>query len=232
MRSAALLLLLTGCSTLVPMQTASVVERQTWRVGGQLSAATLCNVSDITECNQFPDGVPLPEVRANVRRGVFAATDVGASVQLQSTLLSPEHPFQGGLTLDIKRELLRLPGAQDRAHVISAGLLAGGAVAGRISLAPWITVQAGVPVFYGYQAQAYEIVAGVSIARTVVFQDVGGSQNLATLHDVNLGATLGYYRRAPSHWSVGLSYLTQTRSFQAGALQLQFGLFWDFVDAK
>lgn len=231
MKRAFALLLLTGCSTIVPMQTASVVERDSWRVGGQLSSAGLCNIDDVTKCNAFPDGIQLPELRLDARRGVWSSTDVGASVQVQPSAFSPEHPLQLGVTVDGKRELLRLSDG-DNAYVLSAGLLAAGAVAGRFTLRPWITAQLGVPVFFGYQTRTFEIVAGASMTRAVIFQDVGGTQQLQTLHDLNFGFSLGYFRRAPSHWALQLAYLTERRAFSAGALQLQFGLFWDFPGRK
>lgn len=220
------LLALTGCATIVPMQTASVVDEGAWRIGGQASAAAFCNLADVTKCHDYPDGIQTPEVRANVRRGVGLRADLGASLQLQPVLFSPERPLQVGLTLDLKREWLRVE-RSGLTHVLSAGLLGAIAISGRANLAPWFQAEVGVPVFYGLQTHSWEVVFGISAADRTVFSP-GPTPRTDKLR---IGASLGLFRRAPGHWAAQLTYLTDARALSAGSLALQFALFWDVVPA-
>jgi hypothetical protein len=217
------LLLLVGCGTAVPMQTASVVERGTYRVGGQLSGG-YCDISNSFACNAYPDGIPLPALRANVRAGVAPRTDVGGSLQLQTMVYAPERPLQVGVTLDGKREL-----ARGGRHVLSGGVLAGGAVAGRLGLAPWLQTEIGVPVFYGLQLAHHEIVASTWATYRALFPSVGGAQQLGTFHNVRYGVGLGFYRRAPAGWGFLVAYDTDSDPFLGGAVQAQIGWLWDLA---
>jgi hypothetical protein len=149
-------LCLGGCGTVVPMQTASVVEPGGLRVGGQASAG-YCDFGPPTfPCNIYSDGIPLPALRVDARRGVGRGSDLGGSLQLQGMIYAPERPVQLDVTLDGKRELLRR-GIQ----LMSMGVLVGGGLAGRLGLAPWLQAQVGVPLFYGVQTARHEYVASI-----------------------------------------------------------------------
>jgi hypothetical protein len=213
---------LAGCGTVVPMQTASVVDPGALRVGGSASAG-YCDFGPPTfPCNIFPDGIPLPALRVDGRRGVGHRSDVGASLQLQGMLLAPERPVQLGVTVDGKREL-----ARRGAHLLSGGLLLGGGVAGRLGLAPWLQTEVGVPLFYGLQTTRHEYVASVWAAYRALFPSVGGAQHLATVNSVRYGVALGAFRRAPAGWGFQVGYDTDSDPFAGGALQARFGWFWD-----
>lgn len=223
----ALALLATGCSTVVPLQTASAVDRGRFRVGGQLSAAGFCGelpggVLGLTRCTDYPDGVPLPELRVDTRYGLGHGFDVGASLQAQGQLFAPERPFQLGLTADLKGELLRIP-TSGPTHLVSLGLLGGAALAGRVGLPSWAHVEWGVPLFYGLQFKHWELVLGVSAS-----QRFTQSPNVSpSTHTVRTGFTLGLFKRDPAGFAVQLGYLTDPARFSSGALQLQLGLFFD-----
>jgi hypothetical protein len=221
------LLTSSACSTMVPMQTASAVDRGRFRVGGQLSASGFCGdlpggVLGLTRCTDYPDGVPLPELRGNARYGLGRGFDVGASLQVLGQLFAPERPFQLGLTLDVKGELLRLP-TRGPTHVLSVGLLGAGAASGRLGLGLWSQLEWAVPLFYGLQFAHWELVASVSAGQRHL-----QSPNVSPSRDeVRTGFTLGLFHRDPAGFAVQLGYLTDPARFSSGTIQLQVGVFWD-----
>lgn len=226
MRSLLLLILFAGCSTITPMQTASVVDPGTVRVGGQLSAAGACDLPagllGYIGCADHPDGVPLPELRVNGRTGFARGFDVGVSLQGQGTLFAPERPFQLGLTADVKGELLRVR-TSGPTHLVSVGLLGGTALAGRFSQPLWAQVEWGVPVFYGLQFEHLELVASATLS-----QRFTKSPNLApSTNRAHVNFSLGLYKRDPAGLGVQVSYLTDATRFSTGMLQLQVGVFFD-----
>jgi hypothetical protein len=214
-----------ACSTVTPMQTASVVDLGTFRVGGQLSAAGFCGdlgggVLGLTRCADYPDGIPLPELRLDGRYGFFGRFDVGASLQVQGQLFAPSRPFQAGLTVDVKTQLISAT-TGPVTHVVSLGALASGAVAGRLSLPPWYLVEWGFPLFYGLQLERWELVAGVQWSQRY---GLGPSGTIPRMH---VGFTLGAFRRNPAGFAIQLAYLTDPDHFTSGAPQLQVGWFFD-----
>ncbi len=220
-----------GCATVVPMQTASVVEKGRLRLGGQLSAAGFCGqisggILGLTRCTEYPDGVPLPEVRANGRYGLGAGFDVGLSVQAQGQLIAPERAFQLGLTADVKGELLRLR-TRGPTHVVSTGLLGGSALSGRFGLPLWGQLEWSVPLFYGLQFQRWELVLGANLSQRVTVAKLGTVSALSPVDTARVGFSLGLFRRAPAAWAVQLSYVADPLRFTTGAPQVQFGWFFD-----
>ncbi len=219
-----------GCATVTPMQTASSVADGTWRLGAQLSAAGYCGsfVEGPLVCSEYPDGAPLPELRINTRLGLPHGTDVGLSLQVAGQVLAPSRPVQVGLTLEGKHELASGTLGNAR-QVLSLGMLLGGAVAGRPTLRPYLQAEWGVELLYGIQTARFEWVAGVAISERTVFIEVGGHPALAKVQTDRLGFTLGVFRRAPAGWALQLAYLADPRRFSEGALQLQYGVFWDLA---
>jgi hypothetical protein len=231
MKALVLTLLATSCATVVPMQTASVVGRGALRVGGALSASAYCGrLSDgvllgLARCTEYPDGIPLPELRVNGRVGLGDGVDVGASVQGLLQLLAPERAGQVGATIDVKGELLRVEGHGVN-HIVSMGLLGGGAVAGRFGLPAWAQLEWGVPVFYGLQLDRWEFVLGASVSQRQLVSGFAFARPL-TFDSTRVGFTLGVFRRGPSAWAAQLGYLTDPARFTTGSTQVQFGWFWD-----
>lgn len=227
MRASWLLLVLAGCTTVVPMQTASAVDRGRVRVGGQLSTSLFCGSIaggglGVTKCTDYPDGVPLPELRANARYGLGHGFDVGASLQAEGTLFAPERPFQFGLTADLKGELLRIP-TRGPTHLVSVGLLGGTAISGRLGLPLWPQLEWGVPLFYGLQFEHWEVVVSATASQRFV-----KSPNLTPdTHSVRTGFTLGLFHRQPAGFAIQLGYATDPAQFSHGTFQLQVGLFFD-----
>jgi hypothetical protein len=227
LRCAAATLVLAGCSTITPMQTASVVDPGHFRVGGQLSFAAFCGdipqgVVGLTRCVEFPDGIPLPELRANGRYGITKRLDVGVSVQGQGQVVAPNRVFQLGVTADIKGELFRVP-TSGPTHLMSAGFLTGAAAAGRLSIPLSSQFEWGLPIFYGLQFKSIELVANV----TPAFRHGVNGVTRVPSNDVRLGFSLGVFRRNPAGLGIQLSYLTDPLRFSSGAIQLQLGFVFD-----
>lgn len=227
MRAAWLLLFLAGCTTVVPMQTASAVDRGRVRVGGQISTSVFCGSVaagglGVTQCTDYPDGIPIPELRANGRVGLGHGFDLGASLQGTGAVFAPERPFQFGLTVDLKGELLHVRTAGPT-HILSVGLLGGAAIAGRFGLPLWPQLEWGVPLFYGLQFQHWEVVLSPSVSQRFI-----KSPNLTpSTSTVRTGFTLGLFHRDPAGFAVQVGYATDPARFSNGTFQLQFGLFFD-----
>lgn len=217
-----------GCSTVTPMQTASVVAPQTFRLGGQLTAAGFCgNAGEgglgVLRCADFPDGVPTPELRASGRAGIAKGFDLGLSVFGFGQLLAPERVATFGMTLDGKAEVLRIKASDDVSHVFSAGLLFGAATSFRTGLQGWGQLDWGVPLFYGLQLRHWEFVLGSTIST----RNLDAAPPSPDVMVPRLSFSLGLYQRAPAGIALQLAYFTDPRAFTLGALQLQVGLFWD-----
>jgi hypothetical protein len=226
-----LLPLAVGCATVVPMQTASVVAPGRARLAGSLTAAGYCGdlsggvLLGLTRCTEYPDGVPLPELRASARFGLGAGFDVGLSAQAQGQVLAPERLLQLGLTADVKGEVLRISTAGPT-HVFSTGLLGGTALSGRLGLPLWAQLEWGVPLFYGLQLERWEVVLGASLSQRLLLPRFATGE-LPAVSSVRAGLTVGLFRRNPASWALQLSYLTDPARFSTGTLQLQLGWFFD-----
>lgn len=212
---------LSGCATVAPMQTASTVEDGHWRVGAQLGAAGYCGsfTEGPLECTEYPDGVPLPELRVDARRGLPHGADVGMSLQVLGQVLAPSRPIQGGLTLEAKHELVE-GSVAGRRQVLSLGLLLGGAISGRPGLRAYGQVEGGVELLYGLQTKRFEVVLGAAYSERTLFDTPEGRTQ-------RVGFTLGLFRRNPAGWALQVGYLGNTRRFSDGSIQLQYGVFWD-----
>lgn len=230
MRSAAWVLLwLTGCTTVLPMQTASVVDRGRLRVGGQLSTSVFCGDLPsgglgVTECTEYPDGIPIPELRASGRYGLGQGFDVGASLHGNGAVFAPERAFQLGVSADLKGELLRIP-TRGPTHVISMGALLGTAISGRFGLPLWPQVEWALPLFYGLQFQHWELVLSASAGHRFT-----QSPNISPSTDtVRVGFTAGLFHRQPAGFALQLGYATDPARFSYGTIQLQVGVFFDLL---
>ncbi len=211
------------------MQTASVVDPGHLRVGGQLSGAPYCGslnggLVGYLDCNAFPDGFPVPELRVDGRYGVARRFDVGLSMQGYAQVQAPERAFQLGLTADLKGELLRVPTAGPT-HVLSLGFLGAAAIAGRLAQPLWSQFELGVPAFYGLQFSHLELVLSATVSQR--FSRSPSVSPSPTTAWVNF--SVGLYRRDPAGFGLQLSYLTEAASFSMGALQLQGGWFFDLL---
>ncbi len=111
---------ITGCATVVPMQTASTLGAGQAEIGGQAGYATWCGTFP-PSCARTPKDLQMPELRLNGRLGLGPG-DVGVS--LHGVLMSDRGWEAGGFT-DLK---VRLASAQLREGlraIVSAGAGAG-----------------------------------------------------------------------------------------------------------
>ena len=220
---------LAGCASVTPLQTASVVARGHTVIGGQVSGSLFCGsfaagTLGVLQCNQYPDGVPLPEVRANVRRGVGWSSDVGGSIQVLGQIGAPEKVLQVGTSLDVKRELFRVTASSGLTHVLSLGAVGATAIIGRLALAPLGQFEWAVPLRYGLLTQHTEWVATVLVSQRYEF---GGSRDVRPFSSWRLGGSVGVFRKDPIGWGVQLGYLTEPTKFAYGSIQLQLGWMWE-----
>lgn len=221
---------LAGCATVVPMQTASVVDPGHLRAGGQVTVAGWCGawadgLIGAYNCTEFPDGVPMPELRLNGRYGLGHGLDIGASAQVAIQVMAPERALQVGLEVDVKLEVMRLPMARGPTHILSVGLLGGLALSGRFGLDTWAQAEWGVPLFYGLQFEKWEVVAGTQVS--LRHTEAPGFGASSRQHRV--GFSLGLFRRQPSGFALQVSYLTRPEAFDSGVVQLQIGAFFDVL---
>lgn len=150
------LVAVSGCATVAPMQTASVVARAACasaassrrrRTAGTPPAASFSGSASAPSTPMAfhcLSSEPTPGTASG-------RASTSASTQAQGrAAIAPERIFQFGLTTDVKGELLHV---EDGAltHVVSTGLLGGAALSGRFGLPLWAQLEWGVPVFYGVQ---------------------------------------------------------------------------------
>jgi hypothetical protein len=225
-----LLLAASGCATITPMQTASVVDPGHLRLSGQLAGTGFCGdfrsgLVGAVSCSDYPDGFPIPEVRVNGRYGAAHGFDVGLSLQAYGQVQAPQRVLQVGATLDVKRELLRVKTDSGLVHVISAGLLGSASVSGRVKETAWSQLEWGVPVFYGLQFAHFELVANA----TLITRHVTIPAPSPTVDTVRVSFALGLYRRDPSGFGVQIGWLAEPAKFSTGAIMLSAGWFFDVL---
>jgi hypothetical protein len=223
-------LVATGCATITPMQTASVVEPGHLRLSGQLAGAGFCGnfkagLVGAIACSDYPDGFPVPEVRVNGRYGAAHGFDVGLSLSGYGEVQAPQRVFQLGATADVKRELLRVTSEGGLTHIVAAGLLGSAAISGRLKEAAWSQFEWGVPVFYGLQFTHFELVANA----TLIARHVAIPAPSPTVDTIRVSFALGLYRRNPTGFGVQVGWLAEPAKFSTGAVMLSAGWFFDVL---
>jgi hypothetical protein len=220
--------LVSGCSTVLPAQTASTVSPGAYRLGAQLSASPWCGFSFPPQCATLPNGAPVPELRVSGRHGVSDRVDVGLSASA-SSVLSPGsfgslEPgiLRLGVVVDGKAEVWSRP-AQGGRHLISAG-----AGAGFVSQSPIAEVQLSAPLWYGYQfADGKELFAGPRYVQRMSFEDIDGDGRREALQMPSLGLSVGYASGGPVRFVSALEYFASTTYLGAGTFNLSAGVLWD-----
>ncbi len=219
--------LVTGCSTVLPAQTASTVAPGAYRLGAQVSATPWCGFSFPPRCATLPNGVPVPEFRVSGRHGVSDGVDVGLSASASSLLsgsLYSQQPagLRLGVTVDGKAEVWSRPAAGGR-HLLSVG---GGA--GFVSESSLAELQLSVPVWYGYQfGNGRELFAGPRYVHRTAFEDIDGDGRREALHMPSLGLSVGYASGGPVRFVSALEYFASTTYPGDGTFNLTAGVLWD-----
>ncbi len=222
-----------GCTTVVPLQTASTVPRGTWRTGGQIAVSPWCSVSrDVAnQCAYLPEGLPLPELRLQGRTGVAEGTDVGASL-LASAQLAPDPAstplVRTGLYVDGKRELLSRELGDGRRQVLSIAPGVGLAltpVAPRWAMSPDLDV--ALPVFFGHQSQGWEWVVGAQVQERVRWRLTEADPERQVQARTEVGLSVGAFRRNPAGVAYQLGYVAPVDRLGGGRLTFVFGWVFD-----
>jgi hypothetical protein len=220
-----------GCTTVVPVQTASTVGRGTWRVGGQAALSPWCGLSgDVANrCASRPEGTPLPEVRLQGRTGVAEGMDVGVSLSGAAHVPAERGlAVRGGVYVDGKRELFSRALGGERRQVLSVAPGAGlslAPVSPRGGLAP--EVDLALPVFFGHQTEGWEWVAGAQVLERLRWSAEAADPEQRFRARTELGVSVGAFSRAPARTAWQLSYVTPVDRPDGGRLTLGFGLVFD-----
>lgn len=220
--------LMLGCSTVTPLQTASVVTHGGTRLGGQVALSPYCSVSlsPLSRCVMVPDGIPTPELRASARRGFAARMDAGLT--LHAGAVVPRGVAPGAL-FDVKRELWTRPSTDGRRHLVSASLGLGGrgevVTSGTVPrVAPELTgVVAG---WYGFETKRWELVASPRFVERVGFIRRTSGESEA-IHTEWLGLSLAAITRGTVRFAVGVDYLAPLSDLASGPFTVSIGVLWD-----
>ena len=225
------LLLGSGCTTVVPLQTASTVPRGTLRAGGQVALSPWCSLSrDVANrCAFLPEGTPLPELRLQGRTGVAEATDVGvslfASAQVPAGL---GVQVRGGVYVDGKRELLSRALSTERQQVLSVAPGVGFALtplSPRGELAP--DLELALPVLLGHQTEGWEWVVGAQVLERFQWRPELADPEQRWRARTELGLSAGAFSRGPARTAYQLSYVAPVDRLSGGRLTFGFGLAFD-----
>lgn len=217
-------LLLAGCASTVPLQTASTVPKGVVRLSGQLTSSPWCSVSsDLKNCAYAPgnNSAALPELRLDGRVGVHERVDVGLSAFANYVFSSG---VRWGAQAGGKVELLHL-----ERHVLSVGLGVGltrleDTRSYKTADASYLQLDAVLPVRYGYQFESLELFAGPHFIERVSF-DPPGLKGPAEVPW--FGLSVGLMTRGRAKLGVGLGYESPLRYFDAGAFDITVAFLYD-----
>lgn len=231
-----LALFLSGCFSALPLRTASAVEDDTWRLSGQLDLAPWCGFAqNLPErCTDLPEGIPLPQLRLDARRGVRPGADLGASLQL-ATQLAPGSRFDGagvrfGASGSWHQELVDWPleGERRRVLALAPTLSAAARTSGaRGELAPEFEV--ALPLYFGHQLEAFELVGRVGLGERLTLTPSAADplERLTARTEVLLG--FGAFKRQPTGPGFWAGYEASAARPLDGRFLLSFGWFMDFA---
>jgi len=216
------LLVLSGCATVVPAQPASTVPAGTYRVSGAMSQGVWCGVRG-HRCTLFPDGAVLPELRANLRRGIVEGVDVGASAY---TLLPlGDSGVRLGGFLDGKVEVWDRELEPGRRQIVSVGLGGGGAFNRSFTGRNYWEADLALPVFFGHQTERVELVAGARFAEKLSFLPMEGAR---FHHYSSAGLLVGAFSRGKARVGGQLSYDAPLEIHAQGVWNLSFSVHHEF----
>lgn len=228
-----------ACVTVVPMQTASVVPKGAYRVGGASTITGYCGVSlmpftlfagnsrFLQDCNAVPRGVPLPELRLGARHGIADTFDLGASFQFEAMV---DRGYQAGLFVDGKKEVWSRPLGEGRRQILSVGPGVGYTTVQITSQTPSASVgvfDAALPVYFGHETDRFEWVVSVKYVERFLFsQRVDGSPR-EMLADGDFGLSVGMFGRGPTKFGMELGYQTGVGRPLGGMFNVTLGVTWD-----
>ncbi len=230
-----LVTLVSACATVVPMQPASVLPEGQLRIGGQMTLSPLCGFSRnfAQDCAVGDNGLNLPELRFNARRGMGKQSDIGFSLQGLGAIQSPR-PLQLGLTLDGKHELFSRSLGNGRRQILSGNFALHSAFAigdGKPGSRTRFELDAAIPLQFGHQTERFEWVVSVRYLHRFRFTDLGSPLAPPVSDAAWFQVALGLFRRSPGSWGVQVGYLAPAAQWSAGALQIGYSLDFDVSTA-
>lgn len=221
--------LASGCSTVIPLQTASTVAPGAYRVAAQATTTPYCSwsLTPVESCQSTPGagfGGPavVPELRLGGRYGVADGIDLGASVH---TIPAPEGAFRGGFFVEGKYEALSSGSAEGEGRALLSAGLGGGVTTGLpTSTRPALTqVELALPVFLGLQRGGVEWVFSPRLIQRFAFADVDGDGRRDALPVTELGIAAGVFTRASPSLFVQLGYSAPLSALHQGPFTLAIG---------
>jgi uncharacterized protein YceK len=225
----ALAVALSGCATVIPLQTASTVPPHAFRLGAQATLPGYCTFSLAPQnCTESIGTIALPfvpELRASARMGVTPWADAGASVH---GLVRSSMAVVGGL-LDAKARFLQMPmgaGELIGSGGLGLGVTAGLPIAG--SGLPGLTqVEIAVPLFFGYRRGGVEWIASPRLVDRMRFADIDGDGQREVLSVIEPGIALGVVGGGAWKWSVQIEYHAPIDYLADGPILLGIGFLFD-----
>ena len=237
-----------ACVTVVPMQTASVVPRGAYRVGGATTVTGYCSVSlgpaggvlewlargnpgrglrGLDACNAIPLGLPTPELRLGGRHGIADGMDLGVSLEGEATL---GRGYQLGTFLDLKKEAWTRPLDGGRRQLVSVAPGVGYTsvqITDRVDTPSIGVVDVALPVYFGHETGKYELVAGAKYVERFIFSDHDGDGRREMLADGDLGLSFGFFSRGTTKFGLELGYQSALSRPLGGLFNLSAGVTWD-----
>ena len=221
----ALALVASGCITPLPLQTASAVPQGITRLGGGVSVTPYCSFTGdpLNECARGLTGIPLPELRLDVRRGLGNGWDLGGSGRVE---LVAYRGFQAGLLVDAKKEVWAGEIGPGRRQVLSlGGAVSADAVVVSSGGTPSVRPELGLalPLFYGWQGENSEWVVSPRLVQRFPY-----SRGLYGVSE--FGLALGVFHRS-SGLGLQLSYQAPFELPTSGLFTVSIGGFLDLGGA-
>lgn len=219
---ASLLLAAGGCTSFLPLQTASTVPVDSWQFSAQASGSPWCSfTSNPDNCHVRPQALLIPELRLGARRGLLDGLDVGASVHGQVLTSDMRSSVDVGLLADVKKELWSRSLGEGRRQIVSVGLGAGiNALTNETNTVG--QADAVLPVFFGHQTLGEEYFASVRAANRLTF---GYEPAAGPVDVVYFGTSVGMVWRRTGI-GVQLSYDAPVVLANRGAITISTGFLW------
>ncbi len=222
---------LVGCTTVVPLQTASTLPKNAYRLGAELSATPWCGFAvppSQASCASWPRGTPTPEVRVNARYGVLEGFDLGASFHGAAVL---GRSYRLGLYVDAKKELWSRDLGDGRRQVLSVAPGAGyHAEEVPTSTTGLAELNLALPLLFGHRGGWVEWVFGVGAIERLQFADAQAGDGTRTLFpDTQLLVLTGVVLNHRVRPGLQLSFQAPVTLPHYGLFTLSFSFSYDLL---
>jgi hypothetical protein len=221
---AAFALLLAGCATLLPPQTASTTPKGAYRVSLSTALSPYCGFGARCDLPGY-SGFVLPELQLGARHGLADGVDLGGTLQLQ--LMSAG--LSGAGMVDLKKELWSRPLEGDRRQLLSVGPGVGytsheGTNVGLLDLA--------LPLYFGHQSAVGEWVVSARFYERLVYMDRDGDGVRLMTPREEGELAVGFASNGAAKLWVEASYRAALADPGSGAATLSAGVLFDIVPKR